>query len=91
MKGMSQQSAAASSEHRSTEEGRSNDEDGMGSGRSGGRGMSMGSLDSRWRMWKGEGERVQCVSPGTRRTWFWMLCGFWEHESVKDVRTKRKD
>lgn len=60
------------------------------SGRSGGRGMSMGSLDLRWRRWEGEGGKVQYVGPGTRRTSFWMLCGFWE-QSVKEVRTKQKD
>ena len=71
-------------------EGRSNDEGGVCSGRSGGRGMSMGSLNPRWRRWEGEGGKVQYVGPGTRRTSFWMLCGFWE-QSVKEVRTKQKD
>ncbi len=34
----------------------------------------------------GGSESTVDVSPGTRRTTnFWMLCVFWEHESVNDV------
>ena len=69
------------------EEGRSGGDDGVGGGGPGGRGMAIGTLGfSVAEVGRGGRESTVEVSPGTRRTTsFWMLCGLWEHESVKDV------
>lgn len=80
MKGIPPQSAAASSERGSIEEGSSGGADGVNSGGSGGRGMGMGTLGfSVAEVGSGGRERTVDVSPGTRRTTsFWMLFGFWK-------------
>ena len=65
----------------------------MGGSGPGGRGMVMGRFGfSVADVGRGGRESTVDVSPGTRRTTsFWMLCGFWEHESVKNVRVSRED
>jgi hypothetical protein len=65
----------------------------VGGGGLGGRGMVMGRFGfSVADVGRGGRESTVDVSPGTRRTTsFWMLCGFWEHESVKDASASRED
>ena len=60
----------------------------MVGGGSGGSGMAMGRLEfSVAEVGRGGRESTVDVSPGTSRTTsFWMLCEFWEDESVTDVR-----
>ena len=78
MNGTPPYSAAASSEWGSTDEGRSEDSDGVGGGGSDGRGMGIGRLGFFVAEVGGGGrERTVDVKPGTRRTTsFCMLCVF---------------
>jgi hypothetical protein len=92
IKGMSPQSAAASSERGAMVDGESGRDESVDGG-PGGRGIAMGRLGfSVAEVGRGGRERTVDVSPGTRRTTsFWMLRGFWKHESVKNMNARGED